>query len=290
MADARTAPAATDPRVRTPGSGSLTADQIAAYRAEGFCFPFTAMSTQAAQAYCDRLEQFERQHGQRASQILRQKSHLVLTFIDEIIRLDAILDAVQSLIGPDILCWSTSFFIKNPGDGRFISWHQDASYWGLEADDIVTAWIALSDSHLANGCMKIARRTHLALLPHNDRPEAGNMLTRGQEVAATVDERDVVPIELARGQFSLHHHQIVHGSGPNLGSTRRIGLAIRYVRPTARQVVDAHDTAMLVRGVDRHGHFQAEPRPRCDMDPAGIEFLEAALAVRAGGVFRRVRA
>jgi hypothetical protein len=274
-------------RAHAGRSGSLDEAAIASYKADGYVFPLVAMSTEDANGYRSRLEQYETAYPDVAAKVLRQKSHLVLTFVDELIRLDPVLDAVESLIGPDILCWSTSFFIKNPGDQRFISWHQDAQYWGLEADDIVTAWIALTPSHTGNGCMKVLPRSHLALLPHENRPSRDNMLTRGQEVAATVDEQLAVPVELAAGEFSLHHERIVHGSRPNDGDERRIGLAVRYIRPTARQVVDAADTASLVRGVDGFGHFGLERRPSRDMEPEAVEFLETLLATRAGGVFRR---
>ena len=269
------------------GFAGLSNAQVKAYRAEGFVFPFAAMSEAGALQFVNRIEEFERAYGERAAQVLRQKSHIVLTLVDELIRLEPVLDAVEALLGPDILCWSTSFFIKNPGDGKFISWHQDAPYWGLEADDIVTAWIALTASHAGNGCMRVIPGSHQTLLPHHDRPRAGNMLTRGQEVAATINEAEAVSIELAAGQFSLHHERMVHGSQPNTGDTRRIGLAVRYIRPTARQVVDPSDTAAIVRGTDRHHHFAPEPRPVVDMAPANLDFMERILAMRAGGVFRR---
>ena len=266
---------------------SLSAADVASYNTNGYLFPRRAMSNSEAAGYRARLEHFEQQYSDVAAKVLRQKSHLVLTFVDELIRLEPVLDAVESILGPDILCWSTSFFIKNPGDGKYISWHQDAQYWGLEADDIVTAWLAITPSHVGNGCMRLVPRSHLSVLPHEDHPSRDNMLTRGQEVAAVVDENAAVDIELAPGQFSLHHEQIVHGSKPNAGYERRIGLSIRYIRPTARQVVDAKDSAALVRGVDCYDHFASEPRPARDMEPAMVHYLETILASRAGGVFRK---
>ncbi len=270
------------------GNGhGLTPDQIARYRENGFFFPLTALDPAEATDYFARVEAFEAQHGARAGQILRQKSHLVMTFADELIRLEPVLDAVESLIGPDILCWSTSFFIKNPKDGKFISWHQDADHWGLEADDIVTAWIALTPSNTSNGCLRLVPRTHLSALDHRYTDTPGNMLTRGQEVNVDVDENEAVDVTLEPGQFSLHHQLTVHGSRANTGNLRRIGFAIRYLRPTARQVVETKDSAMLVRGTDRHGNFAPEPRPGRDMDPENIAFLDRLLSARSGGDYRR---
>lgn len=268
------------------GGRGMSETQVQVYRRQGICFPFTAMSAGQASGYRARLEAFEQQYGSRGSEILRQKSHLALTFVDELIRLEPVLDKVQSLLGPDILCWSTSFFIKNPGDGKFISWHQDAQYWGLEADDVVTAWIALTPSTPETGCMRVVPESHTRIVEHNDTRAENNMLTRGQEVAVEVDERTAWDVTLMPGEFSLHHERIIHGSRPNRGGDRRIGLAVRYVKPSARQVRESSDSAMLVRGADVHGHFLPEPRPRADMDPAAVGFLDDLLSKRAGGAYR----
>jgi len=265
----------------------LDPEQIRRYRDEGVVFPLTAMTEAEAAGYRTRLEALEAAHGTRARQILRQKSHLALTWVDALVRLPAVLDAVESLIGPDIFCWSSSFFIKDPRDGKYVSWHQDAQYWGLEADDVVSAWIALTPSMRENGCLRVVPGTHRGVLEHVDRPRPENLLTRGQEIAVAVDEAAAVDVVLAPGQFSLHHERIVHGSEANSSGQRRIGLAVRYTRPTARQVVEATDSAMLVRGTDRIGNFIHEPRPAADMAPEALAYLDRLLARRNDGVYRR---
>jgi len=267
----------------------LTEAQVSQYWEKGFLFPFDALSPAEVAGYRGRIEAFEAEYGSRAGLILRQKSHVVLTFVAELVRLAPVLDKVQSLLGPDILCWSTSFFIKNPGDQKFVSWHQDAQYWGLEGDKMATAWIALTHSRPENGCMRVVPGSHKKVLEHRDVPNETNMLTRGQEIAARVDEADAVDVVLGPGQFSLHHELIVHGSNDNKGRDRRIGLAVRYIAPSARQVVEARDTATLVRGTDRFGHFEHEPRPKADMDPAAVQYLEDMLARRSGGIYRAKR-
>lgn len=271
--------------IATPPVG-LTESQVRDYREHGYLFPFPALSASEVAGFRGRIEAFEAQYGSRAGQILRQKSHVVLTFVAELVRLEPVLDKVQSLIGPDILCWSTSFFIKDPGDRKFVSWHQDAQYWGLEGDKMVTAWIALTHSKPDMGCLRVVPGSHRKVLEHRDVPNATNMLTRGQEIAAEVNEADAVDIVLAPGQFSLHHELMVHGSNDNRSTERRIGLAVRYIAPTARQVVEKKDTATLVRGADRYGHFEHEPRPRADMAPEAVDYLEKLLSERAGGIYR----
>ncbi|MCC7427595.1 MAG: phytanoyl-CoA dioxygenase family protein [Alphaproteobacteria bacterium] len=267
----------------------LSTEQVRRYRSDGIVFPITAMTEAEAAGYRARLEAFEAELGPRARQILRQKSHLALTWVDELIRLPAVLDAVEALIGPDIFCWSSSFFIKDPRDGKFVSWHQDAQYWGLEADDIVSAWIALTPSRRENGCLRVVPGTHLTNLEHVDRPQADNLLSRGQEIAVTVHEGQALDVVLAPGQFSLHHERIVHGSEANSSAGRRIGLAVRYTRPSARQVVEDSDSAMLVRGQDGAGNFIHEPRPAADMAPEAVAYLDALLSRRNAGIFRKPR-
>ena len=265
----------------------LSEDQIDFYKKNGYLFPFTAMTADEAAGYRARIEAFEAEYGPRAAQILRQKSHLVLTFADELVRSKPVLDKVESLLGPDIMCWSTSFFLKNPGDKKFVSWHQDALYWGLEGDKMVTAWIALTPSNINNGCLRVVPGSHLTVLEHHDTKDGSNLLTRGQEISAEVDETQAVDIQLLPGQFSLHHELMVHGSKDNRSNDRRMGLAVRYIHPSAKQIVESRDTATLVRGVDRYGHFDPEPRPRYDMDPEAVAFLEDLLSKRAGGSYRK---
>ena len=147
---------------------------------------------------------------------LRHKPHLYSRTIDAIIRKPEILDPVESLLGPDILCWETVLFIKEPGDAAYVSWHQDVAYWGLEPYDVLTAWIALSPSTRRSGCMRVLPGSHKGdIAPHKDTFAANNMLSRGQEMQVDVDETQVVDIVLQPGQMSLHDVMIAHGSDPN---------------------------------------------------------------------------
>ena len=119
-------------------------------------------------------------------------------------------------------------------------------------------------------------------LPHVDTFHRDNLLSRGQEIAVEVDEKQAVDLLLTPGEFSLHHIKLVHGSAPNRSADRRIGYALRYI-PTHVRQTKVRDSAMLVRGVDTYHHFDPEPRPRHDLD-------EAALAAHAEAVNRQVAA
>jgi non-haem Fe2+, alpha-ketoglutarate-dependent halogenase len=259
----------------------LPPEAIDFYRRNGYYFPVRVFSPREAEAFRTALEAHEAAGGQPLQGKWRVKTHLLFTWADRIVHHPAILDAVEDLIGPDILCWTTNFFIKEPGSPGFVSWHQDAAYWGLQPEEVVTAWVALSRSNSESGYMKFIPGTHReSHIPHVDTFAANNMLTRGQEIAVQVDESRAVGAMLQPGEMSLHDIKLVHGSEPNASSDRRIGLAIRYLPAHVRQTKN-RDSAMLVRGTDRFGHFDQEPRPRRDLD-------DDALRAHAEAVERKV--
>jgi ectoine hydroxylase-related dioxygenase (phytanoyl-CoA dioxygenase family) len=217
---------------------------------------------------------------------LRHKTHLLFPFLAELVRHPGILDAIEDVLGPDILCWSSNFFIKEAADPAFVSWHQDSTYWGLSSPEVATAWVALTPSNAANGAMAVIPGSHkLDQMPHRDTFHRHNLLTRGQEIAVEVDESQSVPLNLQPGEMSLHHVRLVHGSAPNPSFDRRIGFAIRYI-PTSIRQIEGDDSATLVRGEDRYRHFEHEPRPRIDMDPAMLE-LHRQIAERNAKILYR---
>ena len=255
-----------------------------AYERDGYYFPLRAMSADEAQGYVDALQAHEAAHGGPLQSNMRHQVHLLFTWANRLVRHPKVLDAVEEVIGPNILCWVTNFFIKEPKDGNFVSWHQDATYWGLEpADKIITAWVALSDAPLESGAMKFMPGSHKdGQIAHQDTFDEKNLLSRGQEIAVEVDESKTTDVTLKAGEFSLHHVLLAHGSHPNVSDNRRIGLAIRYI-PTSVRQTKVRDAAMLVRGVDEYGHFDLMPDPVADLD-------DAALAAHADAAQRLIAA
>ena len=248
----------------------LTKTQIDQFWRDGCIFPIRVMSEDAAAQIRARLEAFERTTGGPLKGDLRHKSHLLFSWLADLVRNEQIVDVIEDLYGPNLLCWTTNFFIKEARNPAFVSWHQDSTYWGLDKPDVVTAWVALTPSNRANGAMGFIPGTHKSeQIPHRDTFAQNNLLTRGQEIAVEVDERQAVTIELRPGEMSLHHVRLVHGSPPNPSADRRIGFAIRYI-PTSVAQVAGDDSATLVRGEDRHHHFEHEPRPTSDMEPAFV--------------------
>ena len=251
----------------------LSEQQVEQFQRDGYVAPIRVMSTAQAAALRGRLEAFERTQGGPLKGSLRHKTHLLFTWLNDLVRSEGIVDAIEDLYGPDLLCWTTNFFIKEARDPAFVSWHQDSTYWGLSRPDVVTAWVALSDSNVASGAMEVIPGSHLLdQIPHRDTYSNHNLLTRGQEVAVEVDSAKAQAIVLQPGEMSLHHVRLVHGSEPNRADHPRTGYAIRYIPTHVRQIVGDRDSATLVRGVDRYGHFEAEPRPRVDFDPEALAF------------------
>lgn len=249
----------------------LTQDQIDTFWRDGCVFPIRVMPAEQAVQIRERLEAFEASTGGPLKGDLRHKTHLLFTWLNELTRDTRIVDAIEDLYGPDLLCWSTNFFIKEAHNPAFVSWHQDSTYWGLSRPDVVTAWLALTPSNASNGAMGFIPGTQKHdQIPHRDTFAKNNLLTRGQEIAVDVDDATAVTVELEPGEISLHHVRVVHGSPANPSNDRRIGFAIRYI-PTSVAQVAGDDSATLVRGVDRFHHFELEPQPTMDMDPAFLQ-------------------
>ena len=251
-------------------TGALTGQQVERYEREGFLFPIDAMSAEEARAFRNRLERTEKDYAACGHNrpithyLMGGGSHIVCLLASDLCRHPGIVDAAESILGPDLMAWGVSFFIKDPNDGRVVTWHQDLAYWGFgETSDQVTVWIALTPSTVENGCMRFVAGSHRRhLVPHRDFPSEKNLLSRGQEIAVEVDENEATDIVLEPGQCSLHHGLMFHSSGPNRSKERRVGVAIRYVNPNARQVDGSKEHALLVRGVDRRQNFIHFAPPR----------------------------
>lgn len=239
--------------------GSLTSDQLHSYREDGFVKPIRAFSPERAVELREDIERIERECADSVdiNQYFRVNGQIVIPLLYEMTRTEAVLDAVESVLGPNLLVWSCELFIKEAGSEKIVSWHQDMTYWGLGGSDKqATAWIAITNVSEEASCMRFVPGSHKQqLVPHIDKFSEDNLLSRGQEVAVDVDEDDAVLDDLAPGEMSIHHGRIFHASGPNRSSDRRIGVAIRYVAPDLERSASGRDFATLVRGVDKCGNW-----------------------------------
>jgi non-haem Fe2+, alpha-ketoglutarate-dependent halogenase len=257
-------------------------DFVTAYRSDGYYFPMRALSESTAASYRAALQRHESETGGPLRREYRQKSHLLFTWLADLVRTPVILDVVAKVLGPDLLVWQTAFFIKEAHDPGYVTWHQDSTYWGLSEPEVMTTWVALSPSTLQSGCVRVIPGTHLLdQVPHVEGAGAHNLLTRGQEVAVEVDDSRAVSMPLRPGEMSLHHIRTFHNSEPNRSDDRRIGFAIRYIPTRVRQTEFVGDTATLVRGADQYRHFELEPRPRQDLASEAVAFHADVMSRRS---------
>jgi non-haem Fe2+, alpha-ketoglutarate-dependent halogenase len=266
---------------------ALSVSEVERFRRDGWFAPVRVISDESAQELRERLEREERRLGGPLKGSLLQKPHLLYPWLADLVFNEAVLDAVEAIYGPDLLCWSSTLFVKEAHTSAFVSWHQDSTYWGLSRPDVVTAWVALTESNRANGALEVVSGTHeLDQLPHRDTFASENLLSRGQEIAVEIGTAEPSIIELQPGEMSLHHVRLVHGSAPNGSDDRRIGFAMRFIPTSVAQLVGGRDSATLVRGVDHFGHFELEPRATRDDDPAMIDLHRRITDVTAQRLYR----
>jgi chlorinating enzyme len=256
----------------------LTPEQVDHYKTKGYLFPVRAMSEADATAATVKVEEFEAEYECEAQQRLVFKAHLPFRWLNDIVRHPGILDAVEDVLGPNLLCWGTGFFQKNARDPRFVSWHQDSYYYGLDPSETCTAWLAFTPSNLESGCVRVIPGSHRGdkNLSFASEPDKDNLLIRGQTIK-DVEVDKAVPMVLQPGEFSLHHEAIVHGSDPNNSDHRRIGLSIHYISPDVKRVgYNKGDLpgASLVRGVDKLGNWAHEAEPAGEFDPEALETMD----------------
>ena len=252
---------------------ALTPAQIERYDADGYvhdprwgCRAGSVMSEPEALGVGEKIKEMELRLGKGVNGF--GPMHLTQKWWHDIVTNEQLLDAVEDLLGPNILVWASQFWCKEPGSSSFVAWHQDTNYWGLRPDHLVTAWVAFSDVSEDTGPMEFVKRTYLVQLEHEETYNKTNLLSRGQEIAWPEEPapQDVGVDVLRPGEFSLHHIRLAHRSGPNNSPHRRLGMAIRYMPTWSRSVLREGIGVMLVRGVDEYGHFRLLPPPAEDSD------------------------
>ncbi|MEL6168283.1 MAG: phytanoyl-CoA dioxygenase family protein [Pseudomonadota bacterium] len=238
------------------------------YERDGYVSAVPILDVEGAANHRAALEQAETERGPIH---YKAKLHTVMTSPLSLATDSQVLDVVEALIGPDILLYDVTYIIKEPGTESHVSWHQDLTYWGLSGDAQVSMWLALSPATNLSGCMRmIPGSHHEGAFAHETGDDASNVLLQSQTVAG-VDEDRAVLCPLAPGEASFHHGWVLHASMPNRSDDRRIGLNVQYLAPHIRQTKHDLDSAMLVRGKDRFGHFRTDV-------PAAGEFLPDAVA------------
>jgi len=240
---------------------SLTSKQLKDYEDYGFVAPIDVLTLDEANEIKTEIEKIENRWPGALNGLGRNYAHMISPIFDKVCHNSKILDAVESIIGKDILVGGTTLFIKDPDNKGFVSWHQDAKYIGFEPHNWVTAWLAITDANEENGCMRMWSGTHKEKIrEHKDTFNKSNLLTRGQTVQNVPLEK-TIPNELKAGQLSLHHPMIVHGSTPNRSNSRRVGFVIQsYIGTNVDQVI-GKVYVQQARGTDKFKYHQHTKRP-----------------------------
>ncbi len=240
----------------------LTTEQLDHYKNKGYVSSINALTSIEAKEIRDEIEKIEKKWPKALEGINRNYVHLISPVFNKVCLNKKILDAVESIIGKNILICGTTLFIKNPKEKGFVSFHQDAKYIGLEPHNWVTVWVAITDSNEKNGCMRMLPGSHKENLKHHEQKfDENNLLTRGQTIQnVPLDKTD--PLILKAGQISLHHPKIVHGSGLNYSDDRRIGFVIQsYIGTNVDQILGKM-YVQKARGEDKYKYHEYSNIPK----------------------------
>ncbi|MEX0642561.1 MAG: phytanoyl-CoA dioxygenase family protein [Pirellulales bacterium] len=248
------------------------------FRENGYLSGINVCSVAEAAYFRDCFDQLERVEGKEMCAMGLLDRHFDQRFIWELASHPKIVESLQEVLGPDIVLLATHFFCKYGPEEKFVAWHQDVTYWGLEPPQAVTAWYAVDDADQENGCMRVIPCSHRdGIRQHGKSDREGNLLSINQEVPVDeAEEQRACDVVLQAGQMSLHDGTLIHGSLPNRSSRRRCGLTLRYSVPSVRQVeknsLGQSWRTVLVSGEDRYGHFERVPAPFCgsDMGPSFV--------------------
>lgn len=265
------------------GISVQTTDLAHRYQRDGFVLPLDIISPEEAKVLRDDLEAAEAELHEDPENLtlLRSYPDRLLPSFDAVIRHERLVHAASQILGPDLMVWSAALFIKEANSPHIVSWHQDLTYWGLDDAEETTCWLALSEASEQSGCMKFVPGSHTKqIVEHVDTFAEDNLLSRGQEIAVEVNESDAVPVALLPGQSSMHHGHLFHASGPNTSSDRRIGMAIRYIKPSMKQNTGDKPLVALVSGEDRHGHFTIADSPTSRLSGEDFELCRTDKALK----------
>jgi len=243
----------------------LTHEKIRFYNENGYLGGFRVFNerqTVDARARSDRLlDRFIRE-GKGSYAIDRYQDRFATIW--DLATAPTILDYVEDLIGPNIVCWATHYFCKMPGDPKGVSWHQDCSYWPLTPSKTVTVWLAIDNVDVVNGCMRVIPRSHL----HGHLKFRESDLSEHNVLSQTIEGAEKfgppADIQMKAGEISIHSDLLIHGSLPNGSTRRRCGLTLRYCPPDVRAYWDWNKHSIICRGTDSTGHWANVRRPKDD--------------------------
>jgi non-haem Fe2+, alpha-ketoglutarate-dependent halogenase len=200
------------------------------FEREGVVYPIPVLSPEKISFYLNHFSEVENLLGRPIKRMGNPALHFA--WASRLAKEAPVLEAVEEILGSDLLISGTLIFCKYPYDPGFVAWHQDTFYSKLDLTPSVSAWIALLDSTSENGCLRVVPGSHLlGTLLHQETRAPDNLLRRGEEIQVDVNEAEAVELVLKAGEMSLHHHAIIHGSRSNRSNTKRLGFIVRFVTP-----------------------------------------------------------
>ena len=252
----------------------MSPELVERYADDGLLFPIRVLTVAEAVRYRDALEQLAQVCGDGYRRRF-DNLHLFFPWAYRLATDEQLLNAVETILGPDLVVDGTLVFYKPPRDSSYASWHQDSVYSGWHLTPSVSAWIALTPSERSNGCMRAIPGSHKdGLLEHDNVLDDPNLLNRrGERIRMDVDESQAVDIVLQPGEMSLHHTNIVHGSNANGSDGPRIGVIVRFVTSAT---TNRDRQVMHVRGKADCSHLRLAPPPVEEDVRVGIERWKAA--------------
>ena len=263
----------------------LTSEQVEQFHRDGFLAPVRVLTEEQTAHYRGRLESFETQYPEHVAK-LDMKAYLLCPWVNELVRLPSILDVIEDLIGPNILCMSSNFRLKKSDGRSHAGWHQDGKYIRLEPD-LSLIFVAFTEHTVENGCLRFIPGSHRwGYLNHSETdPDPDSILDRQQHITDAFDESKAVNVRLKPGEMSIHQPGMVHGSKPNRSDHRRIAWIADYLPTHGRLPAGHRQAAMLVRGVDEHHHFEVDPVPSEEASPEALAAWERSVGLTAATIY-----
>jgi hypothetical protein len=247
----------------------LTQDQIAAYNRQGYVKGiriFSEAEIGEQRRFFDEILDRTLAAGGNSYSII--SAHMKYGQVYDLLTHPRIVACVKDILGENVIGWGAHYFCKLPGDGKIVSWHQDASFWPLTPSKTCTVWLAIDDADQGNGCMRfVANSHHYGHLTYRMSEEADSSVLN-QTVENVEQFGPIVYDELKAGEISLHSDLLLHGSEKNTSNRRRCGLTLRYCTTDVRsdEAFGWHKEGVLVSGSDPSGHWWNPRRPVRDVD------------------------
>lgn len=253
------------------------------YQTQGYVSPLPVLNSAEVETFRGHLLKLLDGYRWKLDAVNRHKPHLYLKWANDLGRHPEILGPVTEILGPDVLLWYSVIFVKPPKTSAFVPWHQDSTYWAMNEEKGLTAWLALSDVTPENGCVQMLPGTnHLENIEHTIHNTQDNLLHRGQMIK-NLKTDSAVNITLRPGEMSIHELRTLHASGPNNSEQPRLGIAFRYIPASnyPRTLTWLKRGATLVAGKKHHDRFVDDPVPAFDFDPVAMKAYRKSIRVAA---------